>query len=498
MLACVGTAQAGAAAAGRNAGFGVSMSPAWIPGDGSGVAAFMLALKAARVKPASAIRAPAATTAVTSCADDNGSGTLRNVVAAASEGDTIDLGALTCSVITLAQGAIPVMADTLTISGPGQNALAIDGAGADRVFVHYGYYELRLNALTVRNGVNVRSGYKVAAGGCIASNGYITLDHSTVSGCVANGEGAYGGGIIARGVTLYTSTLSGNVARGTNLNTLTASYGGGAFAYHGTAALYDSSVSGNGATLDAANPFGSYDTGGGIFADNGGYALRSTIDGNYSSGTGGGIASHAGFFVTNSTISGNIAKNKSGGGIFVRMSDAMSVSNSTIAHNSAFKGGGIYVAGTPQSFELQSTIVADNAAGSGAADIAVQMTQTISGANNLVVTAAAAAALPGDTLHAEPNLLPLAHNGGPTRTHALAQGSPAINMGNDVANLATDQRGAGFPRVVGAGPDIGAYESAVVSPPPVPVPALPGWLPGLLVGALAWPGLRILRRISPS
>jgi hypothetical protein len=40
----------------------------------------------------------------------------------------------------------------------------------------------------------------------------------------------------------------------------------------------------------------------------------------------------------------------------------------------------------------------------------------------------------------------------------LNAGSPAIDAGNDVANLTTDQRGLGFPRISGAFPDIGAFE----------------------------------------
>src|SRR5205085_12129233 len=62
-----------------------------------------------------------------------------------------------------------------------------------------------------------------------------------------------------------------------------------------------------------------------------------------------------------------------------------------------------------------------------------------------------------------PQLGPLANNGGPTQTHALVGGSPAIDAGNpagctDQNNVAvtTDQRGAGFPRVFGPRCDIGA------------------------------------------
>ena len=463
------------------ANFGAALPASWVPGDRSGVAALMRGLHDVGVKQRPATPVPAGTGAVTSCADDNDSGTLRNVIAAAGEGDTIDLGALTCSVITLTQGAIPVLLDNLTISGPGQDKLAIDGACADRVFVHYGSDTLSLRGLTVRNGANILAGYKVAGGACVLSGGYVTLDGSTVSGCLASAEGAYGGGILSSGLTMYTSTLSGNTAQGSLLDTLTASYGAGAFAYQGTATLYDSTVSGNRAAPDPANTHASYDTGGGIFADHGGYALRSTIDSNYSSGTGGGIASHAAFFISNSTISGNVARTKAGGGIFVRLFDAMSVSNSTIANNSAPKGGGIYVSGSAQGFTLQSTIVAENLG-----DIAAQNALNIAGANNLVMTADAATTLPADTLHGDPQLLPLMKNGGPTRTHALEPVSPAVDAGNDVAQLVTDQRGAGFPRVLGARADIGAFESAVPAPPPAAVPTLSIWCLALLASAVTW------------
>ena len=79
-----------------------------------------------------------------------------------------------------------------------------------------------------------------------------------------------------------------------------------------------------------------------------------------------------------------------------------------------------------------------------------------SGANNLVV--AASAPLPPDTISDDPLLGTLGDNGGPTMTIPLMAGSPAIDAGNDVASLSTDQRGLGFPRTVGPQPDIGAFE----------------------------------------
>jgi hypothetical protein len=498
LAAALALACAGAAAAAPAGSFRAAMPATRIPGEHSGVAALMHALRAVGVKPRPSTPVVTATTPVSNCADDGSDGSLRSVIAAAGEGDTIDLSALSCSVITLTQGAIPVQLDSLNIVGAGADKLAIDGAGADRAFVHYGGRTFRLSGMSVRNGASILPGYYVTGGACILSGGYVTLDRTTISGCVSAAEGAYGGGILARGVTLYTSTLSGNVALGSHPDASTAAYGGGAFAYRGVAVLYDSVVSGNRATFNSTDTHGSYDTGGGIFADNGGYAARCTIEGNYTYGTGGGIASHGGFFIADSTISGNSAKGKPGGGIFVRVFESMSISNSTIAHNSAVDGGGLYVSGSPLVFELQSTIIADNVATGGAADISSRSALTISGANNLVIAADAAIALPADTLHVEPLLLPLANNGGLTRTHALSTGSPALDAGNNAAGLATDQRGVGFPRVLGAAADIGAFEGALAPPPVIPVPAASSWLLAWLSGLLAWLGALHLRRIGRS
>jgi hypothetical protein len=65
----------------------------------------------------------------------------------------------------------------------------------------------------------------------------------------------------------------------------------------------------------------------------------------------------------------------------------------------------------------------------------------------------------------DPRLGPLANNGGPTLTHALVPGSPAINAGDPAAMSGEggvpqfDQRGAPFTRVHGGRIDIGAFES---------------------------------------
>jgi hypothetical protein len=62
---------------------------------------------------------------------------------------------------------------------------------------------------------------------------------------------------------------------------------------------------------------------------------------------------------------------------------------------------------------------------------------------------------PTDLPGTDPLLGPLADNGGPSETHALLPGSPAIDAGPPTCE-ATDQRGV--PRPQEAACDIGAYE----------------------------------------
>jgi len=294
---------------------------------------------------------------------------------------------------------------------------------------------------------------------------------------------------------MYTSTLSGAVALGQNPNTGTAAFGGGVYTAYVN--IVDSTISGNRATHDLGTGQQSYDIGGGIFTNFGGSIRSSTIDNNYSHGFGGGVAAFNGVIdIANSTVSGNTAKTSGGGGLDLRVFYGGTIRNSTITANTAPAGGGILLRGRPDQFELQSTLIGGNTAAAGA-DVGSERPTTLVGSNNLIVIADANVTLPAATLHSAPLLLALSANGGPTRTHALASGSPAIDAGNNIAALATDQRGAGFPRVLGAAADIGAFEGVVAPvvtpaalPPPVPAPATSGWALAVLGLALAWVGIR--------
>jgi uncharacterized repeat protein (TIGR01451 family) len=70
---------------------------------------------------------------------------------------------------------------------------------------------------------------------------------------------------------------------------------------------------------------------------------------------------------------------------------------------------------------------------------------------------------PGDLNNTDPKIGPLADNGGPTFTHALLAGSPALDAAQGSGAPATDQRGVARPQ--GAGFDIGAFELQVATAP---------------------------------
>ena len=101
-----------------------------------------------------------------------------------------------------------------------------------------------------------------------------------------------------------------------------------------------------------------------------------------------------------------------------------------------------------------------------------------SSAYNLIGTGGSGGLIDGNNGNqvgiANPGLGRLGDNGGPTPTIALRAGSPAIDKGSNALAvdpttglpLATDQRGTGFPRIVGGTVDIGAFERPIVTNPP--------------------------------
>lgn len=214
---------------------------------------------------------------------------------------------------------------------------------------------------------------------------------------------------------------------------------------------------------------------GGLYLNNYGNATisNSLISGNSAAGgRGGGISNSTDGILTinNSTLTGN--STLYGGGAIYGTGQIV-INQSTITNNlAALGGGGIYLY-SGSYVSLSGTIVSGNSATVGFADIAGDTAQdpaaitadssllgdvdpffTVNGSNNISST--------------NPMVGALADNGGPTKTMALLDGSPAIDAGpNPVASFVgneSDQRGLPWVRVYGNSVDIGAFE---VQPDPV-------------------------------
>ena len=196
-----------------------------------------------------------------------------------------------------------------------------------------------------------------------------------------------------------------------------------------------------------------------------------TVSGNETTASYGGGIANAGTAImslTNVTVSGNRAEGD-GGGIDQGNGGLLNLNNVTIAGNLADSdgdaggGGGILVA-PPAPLSPQGTVNFRNTIIAGNSDISPAGVGTapdcggtlISQGHNLVGDRGGCAFTPrgGDQTNVNPQLGPLAANGGSMFTHALRPGSPAINAGNGAA-APIDQRGV--PRGL---PDIGAYEFA--------------------------------------
>lgn len=298
-------------------------------------------------------------------------------------------------------------------------------------------------------------------GGGVVNGGGATITRSTIADNRVTSTNHYGGGggfrFFGAGsrVDMLDTTVSGNEAD---------SAGGGMIGPEtGVLHIERSRIADN----EAGNAAGLDEAGGGIL----GFGctvelIASSVTGNVSGADGGGINLLFGEYapsptrVVNSTISGNSARE--GGGVF-SSGAKLDISNSTVAFNSATRrGAGVSADEYTYQINLQSSIIANNQTGADANNVWA-FPDAVSGADNLVPNAPGLPAdMPADTLTADAQLLPLASNGGATPTHALAQGSPALDAGSNAAGLDFDQRGAHYLRSFGVATDIGAYEAQPV------------------------------------
>ena len=410
----------------------------------------------------------ASTVYVTNC-NDSGAGSLRAAVSplTASNGDTVDMTSLTCSKISLGTGELAITQDNLTLLGPGAEKLRLDGKYLGRAINHQGHGTLAIHDLYVSYGY-AYSTDGTARGGCLYSSGHVILRRATVAHCKATStrQASFGGGIFsADTLALYNSIVRASTASSPYNRAL----GGGVFAGQRFSMSYS--------TLSDNNATGSNAIGGGAFSLGGTQVVASTISGNVSSGNAGGISVTPAvaaygdryvFNLTNSTISGNHADGLVGGAYSTVLT---SVLYSTIAFNTAnrgsFNAGGttIYQAAGLTVFEhnanlsvdLEGVIAAENRyGGAGRENDFNGSNATISATHNAIRVSSSA--LPGTNIAGVCTQLgPLRDNGGPTRTHALLSGSPAIDQGLAGGVSSFDQRGPGYERNSG-NLDLGSFE----------------------------------------
>jgi hypothetical protein len=176
--------------------------------------------------------------------------------------------------------------------------------------------------------------------------------------------------------------------------------------------------------------------------------VASTISNNAALGAGGGVkvSSPGSLLVSRSTISGNSAA-RSGG---VSAGGRVRLANSTVVANSAT---GLAGGAAGAELTVDASILADNTAPLGpdcCGSVAVKGSGLIENPSDCAIQAPGAAPITGF----DPMLGPLQNNGGPTETHALLPGSPAIGVLTGGACTGPDQRGVPRDRPC----DLGAFE----------------------------------------
>lgn len=449
-----------------------------------------------------AASASAATHTVTTLAD-SGAGSLRAAVGAANAAagsDTIRFQPGLTGTITLATEIL--IADTLVVEGPGADVLALSGAGTSRIFTldraagprtttvlsglafeeghasNGGAISAADENLVVRDAI-FRNNSSVSRGGAIhLTDGDLTLEGVDLVGN-GTGNGDSGGAV-------YHSKGNFQMRRSIAQENR-ANYGGAL--YLGTPAPHvviedsvflDNASNFAGGAINAGTTMPSFRVSRSSFVGNStqqplGAAI--SFGGSTSPGTLPGV-------IENSTFSGNFTPHSGGRGIVAVNSGTLHLRNSTLAYNrtstsqqpAAGQGGAVWIGDA--TVHIDSTLFSHNTHGMEGALERVDISPTFSPLRTLHVTRSLLHTTPpagvingtdSDNLfETDARLLPLVIEGsGLTPVHPIPLDSPAIDAGGNPAELATDQRGRGYPRTVDLVPcrspalartDVGAYE----------------------------------------
>ena len=367
---------------------------------------------------------------------------------------------------------------SLSIVGPGSDQLTISGNDQTRLF------EISAIGVASISGVTLRDG-KASSGGGIHNKGDLTLKKVAVTSNEAT-TGA-GGGIYTgsnASLTIRNSDITNNHVLGLDGDFI-EHFGGGVAIAGGDVNVERTTIEGN-----SSEYFG-----GGIashlYETTNSFSLRSSsVSGNQSQfASGVSVINVDNPSIHNATISGNVASGGYGAGVYLSGSD-VEIINSTITANRA--GGvlpgsaGLHVNAPNPAYSLNTilhnTLIAGNThLDDGQPSDIFGSVDTTNSTNNLIGNPNTAGGLShgiNDNIVGKDDalggreLLPidevldaeLRNNGGPTRTHALVQNSPAIDAGDNSAidSQSIDQRG--LQRIANGIVDIGAieFESSIV------------------------------------
>ncbi|UFJ39579.1 DUF11 domain-containing protein [Brevibacillus humidisoli] len=415
------------------------------------------------------------------CQDSRGQCTLRAAIMesnASAGADTIILpeGTYTLTLAGTEDGGDEMVGDLdvlddLTIIGAGGSGEADPtttiiqagtsaGTGIDRVLAVNPNVDreidFTLKAVWIRYGKSkVESFYGASLGGGIladAANSNLYIYNTIISD---NEAGNDGGGLYLSGLTNGTIRVEKSEIRQNKAGT---SGGGIIVAADSSVEIVNSTIDGN--TAGIGTTFG---RGGGIRLDpinygtvKGAMIEQTTISNNQVSGSdslGGGVASHLAMTMENATISGN-RSDYHAGGVYIETSSPSTITNITITDNradadgnSVGDGGGLYL--DNGDVTARNTIIAKNYKGTGtaASDVFKGSGTFNSTSSYNLIGVGGSGGLTNSNSNlinvSDPGLGPLADNGGPTKTHALLNGSPAIEAGSNawVTTGSTDQHG---------------------------------------------------------
>jgi hypothetical protein len=348
---------------------------------------------------------------------------LRQALIDSHDDDTIDFdSSLKGQTISLTSAEL-VINKSIIISGLGPNFLTVSrvqNAPPFRVFHLTPGHSVTIQGLTISNGIAPEFS---CGGGILNEGSSLSLINCTVSG---NSTGGTGAGVCADAdatVTIDSSTITDNYA---------GDYGGG-LANGGTLTINNSTFS----------------------ANRGEFAAGAILN---------GFNGDALLTVSNSTLSGNTTQ-LHGGGIF--NGGQCTINNSTLSGNSGMTAGAIV--NRLGTLDIKSTILNRGELGP---NIANDTGTVISNGYNLSSDDGGGVLNgTGDQINTNPLLGPLQNNGGPTFTHQLLPGSPAIDAGdpNFTPPPFVDQRGPGFNRIVNGRIDKGSFElQSAATPTPTP------------------------------